>query len=359
MRTLIVVPCLPPNVDGVFDFALKLAQGLRDHHSIENTAFYSFTESEREDSKIDGFETFSQKSDNTIPLHDLLPRDIDRIIIQISNWPYLTDKYKVRIPQAFVDQLTKFIATRSLRAISIFHEIPTVKYKRFFSFNPLQERFSKQLAEASTHIITNNATFENRLLSYGYSTVKNINNFSNIGELDTPRPTSTRASKLVIFGGSDRLRLYRDQRPLIEKAMYAFNIDKITDIGTPLQWNTIDTSKLNIDKLGYVDTQTVSNQLSEAKVGLFDYSRFPGCLGKSGVFAAYKAHGVLPITAADTNKNMDDLIAGDNFLTTEHMSESYINEQLTALDNITAKNYRLYSDHNLEKWVSHLFQNLN
>ncbi|MEO1634727.1 MAG: hypothetical protein AAFS04_06575, partial [Cyanobacteria bacterium J06631_9] len=68
--------------------------------------------------------------------------------------------------------------------------------------------------------------------------------------------------------------------------------------------------------------ETVQALLLDSMAGLIDYSRFPGDLGKSSVFAAFCAHGVMPICTTYNPSEPDGLFVGQHYvLAGMHLSD--------------------------------------
>jgi hypothetical protein len=117
--------------------------------------------------------------------------------------------------------------------------------------------------------------------------------FSTVGEPSSPPPLAQRARRLILFGGSGtRGRAYRSlARPLGETC----RIEEICDVGPPADDRPDRIAGIPVRPLGVLTAAEVSGLLLESMAGFVAYPA--SFLAKSTVFAAYCAHGMLPVTA--------------------------------------------------------------
>ncbi|WP_043998980.1 hypothetical protein, partial [Microcystis aeruginosa] len=80
--------------------------------------------------------------------------------------------------------------------------------------------------------------------------------------------------------------------------------------------------------------------------GFLDYSRFPRDLGKSTVFAAYAAHGLVPVLTDYNPSEADGVENNKHYLVAD---ENLSSLDLTQLQQIADNAHRWYQDHNLIK----------
>jgi len=107
--------------------------------------------------------------------------------------------------------------------------------------------------------------------------------------------------------------------------------------------------------MGQLLKSEISDQLTISKVGILDYSRFPGCLGKSSVYNAYKAHGVAPLLLKNIDsRGGDKLSAGINYFTPKHLRKLKYDRPIAKMAHA---NYTHYHTHDHNKWVT-LIHNL-
>jgi hypothetical protein len=87
-------------------------------------------------------------------------------------------------------------------------------------------------------------------------------------------------------------------------------INELVDIGAPFE---IPPLAVPVSRRGILSASEVSREMLSARAGFFAYPA--AYLGKSGVFAAYAAHGLAPITfAANVMRNADGLACGEHYL---------------------------------------------
>jgi hypothetical protein len=119
---------------------------------------------------------------------------------------------------------------------------------------------------------------------------------SSVGEPRNPAPLRDRSRRLVVFGGAGaRRRGYALGEPL-RKACQALEIEEVLDIGPPVDRLPSRGPGVPIRSTGALRTEEVGALLGESMAGFLVYpSEF---LPKSTIFAAYCAHGMLPICAS-------------------------------------------------------------
>jgi len=113
------------------------------------------------------------------------------------------------------------------------------------------------------------------------------------------------------------------------------------DIGTP----TGIKPNLGVrwEEQGVLPSDRVSELLSDTRAGFFAYPT--PLLGKSTVFAAYAAHGLIPVTYAENmGPNCEGLTQGVHFVNIPGGVSACVKLDLSA---IAAEVFRWYSGHSL------------
>ena len=339
MSILHIVPSLPSKAD----IALTLAQGLRTTYQIDSM-FYSHKALQDNVYSQKDFEVISPA---TIALHESVPESIKTIILHVNLSTYLNFKCSA-VANDFVYQLGTTLDRHSIELITIFHEIPTSKIPAFSSIKKSHRRFTKKLADLSRSVITNNRFYERHLIENTSTQIYCVNNFSRVGELESNNLLGASRCNLIIVGGIERAHIYK-KKSFLQQTMDTFKLNQIVDIGIPLPWSKINTRGLNIQRMGKLLKSEISDQLTISKVGVLDYSRYPSCLGKSSVFNAYKAHGVVPLLLKDIDsKGGDHLASNINYFTGKELDTLKSDK---ALAKMAHTNYSHYQTHNQAKWL--------
>ncbi|MEL6353416.1 MAG: alpha/beta fold hydrolase [Cyanobacteria bacterium J06627_28] len=319
-KLLQIVPRLPPYSDGVGDYSRLLAKQLFTERDIV-TEFLSFRPGTETPDTIDGFYTHRLFEPSAEYFLSRLPKDLDGVILHYSNYPYLQGKLDA--PFWLVDALRTLMRDRNISLVVMFHELPTLKWKKIRILNPIQSRLSRQLARLASAVVTDSHHFKDHLEQWTASTVTCIPDFSTIGEPSPEeiRPLALRQPRLVIFGGSDRIRAYRDI-PQLRKTCQALGIQEICDIGAKQAIDAEALGAIKLTEMGFQPAETVQSLLLDSMAGLIDYSRFPGDLGKSSVFAAFCAHGVMPICTTYNPSEPDGIFVDQHYvLAGMHLSD--------------------------------------
>jgi hypothetical protein len=138
--------------------------------------------------------------------------------------------------------------------------------------------------------------------------------FSNVGEPEVGVPPSYRPNYMAVFGrpGTERWIYYGPDSLKSTVLVQKLNIEKVIDIGLRDSTPPSTLGKIPVSCLGRLPGPVVSHHLLSCRFGLIncDVPR----LGKSSVFAAYAAHGVIPVCIRVDRRPNDDLKEGQHFL---------------------------------------------
>lgn len=352
-KILQIVPRLPPYSDGVGDYARLLAQQLSLDHYLE-TEFVAFRPGDKTPTETDGFRTHRLFQHSAAGFLSLVPHDIESILLHYSNFPYLQGKLDA--PFWLVSVLKTLTSQRNLPLVVMYHELPTLKWKRVRVLNPVQTLVSRRLSRLANAVVTDSHHFKTHLEKWTDAPVTCIPDFSTIGEpqAEQVRSLSQRQPRLIIFGGSDRTRAYQPLDRLIATCE-ALGIQEICDIGTPQGLEANRFGAIAFKEMGFQPAETVRQLLLDSVAGFMDYSRFPGDLGKSSVFAAFCAHGVMPICTAYNPSEPDGVFASKQYAIAGHTLSKLSPQQR---QNIADQARTWYNQHSLETnaqlFASHL-----
>ena len=216
-----------------------------------------------------------------------------------------------------------------------------------FWVSAVQRHVVRRLAEMSDFWMTNregSAQWLNRYAAGKPYHVAPV--FSNVGELATP--SSRRKKRAVVFGTPGlRTNTYRAAGAELFLWAKAQSIE-IHDIGTPL---TDPQIKIVLDDAGVIqhgrmDAGDISDLLVDTQFGILAYPI--SFVAKSGVFAAFCAHGVCPVLFSKQYEPADGLFAGQQYLAS-FPSEVGIGDEMKAV----ARNaWEWYQPHNVAEHIS-------
>jgi hypothetical protein len=166
--------------------------------------------------------------------------------------------------------------------------------------------------------------------------------FSNVGEPEQLPDWNGRQPRMIVFGSaSQRRKVYFEHAADLEKACRAMGLDEIVDIGAPVE---IPQLSVRVSQRGILPAMEASREMLAARAGFFAYPT--AYLGKSGVFAAYAAHSLVPVTF-ETNwmRNEDGLKAGENYLFANNLDRC-------SVENIGNSAYRWHQEHGTKMQAS-------
>ena len=323
-----IVPRLPPAIDGVGDYALNLARQLRKDFNIQ-THFIVGNPTWRGASEIEGFVVSQVTNSNPSQLTSLLSGDRPYPVLL----HYVGYGYAQRgCPIWLVDGLQRWKSLYPQRSlVTMFHELYASGsiWTSAFWLSSLQKNLAARLTKLSDRCITSKQLYADMIsqLSRGkHKQVPALPVFSNIGEPEKPPlDLCQRQQQLVVFGGiANRARVYRDCQAILEYVCCSLNIQKILDIGTPTGITPTFIGKVPVLELGEQSANKISDILADSIAGFFDYN--PEYLAKSGIFAAYCAHRLLPINAKGNASIIDGIESGRHYWLPNLNNNDLINE---------------------------------
>jgi hypothetical protein len=189
----------------------------------------------------------------------------------------------------------------SNRLTTMFHELHSTGWPWRSSFwaSPFQRWLCCEFAKLSDSIMTNRQEGANILMRMAPDRqVKQLPVFSNVGEPSHIACSVDRHPRLVIFGSAMwRIQALTSFVSDIRAFCVKWNLSEVIEIG-PGSSPSPDLG-VPLHKLGPLPSDAVSCWLSRSRFGFLCY---PASLfEKSGIFAAYAAHGVVPLICNSPN----------------------------------------------------------
>ena len=314
MKILQIVPRLPPAIDGLGDYALNLARQLRQDFGVEthflvgNPDWIGATETE-------GFPVIQLKQRSARTFLSQLPRKVRTILLHYVGYGYA----KRGCPLWLVDGLRRWQSEHlQARLVTMFHEVYASGkfWTSAFWLSPLQRNLAARLARLSDACLTSKQRYADILsqLSQGkHPQIPTLPVFSNIGEPQQPPPLAERTRRIVVFGHKNsRSQVYQQCLPVLEQVCKMLEIREIYDIGVPTGLKLSPVNGVPIEEKGVTEAAVISEILLDS-VGSFSNFPLPNNLAKSGVFAAYCCHRLIPIMTLSSAAPVDGLEAGKHY----------------------------------------------
>lgn len=343
-----LVTNLPPTIDGVGDYALILARELRKYFNIE-THFVVANITWQGSTQIEGFTVSKVRNCSVNSLLAVLPHECfspTPILLHYVNYGYA----KRGCPVWLVDGLQSWQAQYSNRSlVTMFHETFAFgpPWTSSFWLSPLQRNLAARLVKMSDHCLTsreNYAKVLSQLSLVKQTQILTLPVFSNIGEPKQVPSLAERNKRLVIFGSpGSRRRVYQKSFAELERTCQLLEIEEILDIGASTGLTLSTINNVAIVEIGQRSASEISNFLLNSLVGFFDYN--PEYLAKSGIFAAYCAHGLLPVSDRSCALSVDGIEAGKHYWVPEERFTAL--KELIELQAIADHAYDWYQNHNL------------
>jgi hypothetical protein len=314
-----VVPRRAAQPDGVADSALALARALRAYRGA-NSVFLSGTPSVDAMPVEDEWKTVCVPKRQAQILADtvqLLSAETNAraVVLHFSGYGY----QKRGVPLWLVQGLRIWSRRAgNVPLFTIFHELYATgrPWQSSFWVSPLQKQVARSILKLSSAAITPTDLYRKQLSEWqeGRSIeVRAMPVFSNVGEPGLRSAPRTRSAAAVVFGlAGVEDRLFGTYRPDLERIIAALGIEKIFDIGPRFSSVPATLAGVPVISKGVLPQGAVSELLSRARFGFVAYPL--DFIGKSGVFAAYAAHGVVPIVLSEREGAFDGLQPARHFL---------------------------------------------
>ena len=304
-RVLHVVPRLPPSPDGVGGYAQALARGLAERGVVSSflapgtgsvvSSFLAPGTASGESVADHGAEALAER---------LAASGADVVWVHYVNYAY----QRRGCPAWLVDGVARWrAAAPGRRLVTYFHEVYASgpPWRSSFWLGPLQRRLAARLLAASDGAATSLALYR-RLLERlarparpagAPPSILVLPVLSTVGEPEAVPVFAAREPRtLVVFGGAgNRARAWGAGREALAAACRALAIDKILDLGPPLPPGQLPAwlGGVPVLALGELPPAQASAALLTCCAGFLSYP--PPLLAKSTVYAAYCAHGLLPV----------------------------------------------------------------
>jgi hypothetical protein len=203
--------------------------------------------------------------------------------------------------------------------IGIFHELFAFNrvWNSSFWLTRAQRYIASELWRLCDYGLTTNETYAGDLAAWRtitQSQLKVLPVVSNVGEPETVMPFLQRPAQMAVFGAAGvEQGIY--SKPISEQSTAittALAIHNVIDIGERKMTVPGRLGPALVAPMGRLSGRLVSRHLLACRYGLLNYD--VGRLGKSGVFAAYAAHGVIPICIGSRAVPTDGLEEGRHFL---------------------------------------------
>ena len=318
MELVQIVPALPPAFSGVGDFAMLLARELLARHGVSGR-FVVGDPAWNAPAAVAPFPAAAVAARSTAALRaslDALPRaPDDAVLLHYVGYGYANRGCPFWLVEAL--ERWKRAAAPASRLLVLFHETfaSGPVWSSAFWTRPFQRSLAARLARlADARRIT--TTVGRGELSGTFrrgetlpATVAPV--FSNVGEPAAPPPPVAREQQVVVFGSRPvRAAVYANAGALVAFCA-RHGIGRVVDVGQTLPGG-VRLDGLDVREAGPLPAPEASALFARSLAGYFDYPA--PYLGKSSIFAAYCAHGMVPVTFPGNRDPAEGLRAGEHYL---------------------------------------------
>lgn len=243
-----------------------------------------------------------------------------------------------------------------LRLVVVFHELYASgpPWRSAFWLLPAQAWIAAQLAGLADAAWTNSdhhaRWLRQKLNAEVPLHVRPV--FSNVGEPDHLPAWTGRRAQAVVFGSASTRQRTFDEMRRHEDVLRSLGVQAIVEVG-PGTASTDRPTAMRCDHLGRLEPDALGRLLLESSVGLLDYPST--VLGKSGVLAAYAAHGCAVLNTRPVSADTDGLSAGRDYLSLQTLTTGNSSEPIHAdLQAMSSRLFAWYGDHRLRRQAHEL-----
>ncbi len=228
------------------------------------------------------------------------------------------------------------------RLITMFHELVADGpiWSSAFWLHGIQCGLIRRFARASTASLTSNARYRQHLAQIAgieEDQIVRLPVLSAVGEPEVLPPVEARKKQLVIFGRPHSRDLaFSRGLPMLKSACRVLGIERILEVGPEVSVREHGLTA-PVEATGAIAATEVSAILRDSRFGFIVSDA--SVLSKSSVFAAYCAHGTVPIVAGPDGGEGDGLLANRQYLRTP-LPANFAGDQLEAVSQSALGWYR-------------------
>ncbi len=244
-----------------------------------------------------------------------LLRDADRlaVVLHFSGYGYAPRGLCGWLPDVL--SAIKAAHPARVRLVVVFHELfaSGAPWRSAFWLSPWQSQAARRLAALADGLWTNtqhHAAWLRDVVGDGRApSVRPV--FSNVGERTDPAPWRGRPPRAVVFGSAGTRRRAFVALRSQAAALARLGIREIVEAGDGGSQSD-GMPQLPVRHAGRLSAAELGAELDRSQFALLDYpARY---LGKSGVFAAYAAHGCAVVNTFALDDDADALRAGAHYV---------------------------------------------
>lgn len=334
-----VVSQLKPARCGVSDYALAVAGQLEDEFSIKS-AFAVINSNVQID--VPYPRVYCAQSELLQACNSLSLGEPATLLVHLSGYGFSRDG----APSQLAEELSSVRRTGQYQIAVYFHELYAtgMPWKSAFWYSRRQKRAVRRIAGECDWLFTNSERharwLESETVRLSRYPIQVLPVPSNAGESRVPVPFRIRRPALIVFGLASSRRIAYLRLSSLGKMFSKLGIQEVLDIGPPFD-APAELNGISVKRLGVLSATELADQLSRAKFGFVKHSA--STLAKSGIFAAYCAHGTVSIVPDEFSGQVDGLEDGVHVISPQTVDGAGV----AGLDRCSIEAWMWYSHHRL------------
>lgn len=342
-KITVIVPRLPPATDGLGDYGLALARQLKLNFNLDSE-FIVCDPKWKGEAVCDEFMVTCLKKRSA---DELIKKLFETKIVLLH---YVGYGYAKRgCPVWLAKGLKKWKLNSDTKLIITFHECFAHGpfWKSSFWTSALQEKIFSSLVGVSDGCLTSKLEYSENIKKYRKNALLKIlvqPVFSNVGELASLDEIKNREKTLVVFGTAHwRKQVYLFDNKNLELTLKKYKIEKVIDIGETIDIKIKLNKNVEFIEKGKLDISEINKIFSKAMIGYFFYPT--AYLSKSGIFASYCSHGLLPIGGWEEEQSADGVLEGVHYINSKNLN--LYDEDNAGIEKIRSNAFFWYHEHNI------------
>jgi hypothetical protein len=346
-----VVSQYPPQVGGISDYAAKLAQAFETSGQPLHTIVTSDRCTPDSSKKV----TVLRSATGSELLRAIEQLEATAVLLHFSGYGFA----RWGLCYWLVEGLRAWKQGGTNRkCVIIFHEVyatgPIWRASFWTSFP--QKQIATDLAQLSdAAFVTSQGGYAQLKPLHSDLSLEILPVFSNVGEPPEMLPLSSRDGIAVVFGGAGRRdRAYKSLAKQTDDLVAGFTqlgITEIIDIG-PGNSAPKNVADFPVCALDLLSEEVISGWLQRTRLGVADYPLDK--ITKSGILAAYFAHGLLTVNTSCIGRLPDDLVEGREFINLQRFNKGGFDAQ-----SVASSGFTWYQSHRLSTATKRLIHKLS
>jgi hypothetical protein len=305
-----IIPKVSTEICSVSNYAFHLAKKLWQDSQI-SSHFLVCQVSDRASVTQTDFPVLILPQKTSKSFLEQIPPEVTHILLHYSGAAYA--KGKMDAPFWLQEGLQAVRRSRQVQVLVIFHDMPVAEFQQMKWVNPIGGMVAYRIAQQADVAIALNVRLQAILEKWLQREVRCLPQPDYLEKPPIIPPLRDRYRRAVVLGSHSPLRCHQQKCDDVAQTCRDLGMQEIYDIAPTLQvqvatspqFDWVDRGKMQPSEIGWI--------LLNAWIGFFS-AKTASHLERSETFAAYCAHGVVPIGMNGVPETVGSLKRGTHYL---------------------------------------------